>query len=255
MTADIDQLWPVVREKLTDEQILDLYAPPAPRWLRVNFISSLDGAATREQHSGGLGDAADRRVFQLLRRWADVVLVGAGTARSEGYGPVRLPEGAVRWRTMQGLTPQPVLALVTRRLDLDPTSRLFADAPVRPIIFTVASAPTEKRAALSAVADVIDTGDTTVDPIVLRDHLHDRGHTRIHSEGGPTLFGTFVVAGVVDELCLTLAPTLEAGTSVRITHDDRAAPTEMRLAGIMRSESELLLRYQRERLPGAARHG
>src|SRR5690606_21607809 len=139
----------------------------------------------------------------LLRRWADVILLGAGTARAEGYGAMKLPDDAVQWRIEHGLAPQPVFALVSRHLDLDPASPIFADAPVRPIIFTVASAPPAQRDAPSSVADVIDTGDAIVDPGIVRTQLYARGLGRIHGEGGPTLFGTFLAAGAVDELCLT----------------------------------------------------
>lgn len=172
-----------------------------------------------------------------------MILLGAGTARIEGYGAMRLPADAERWRTEHGLTPQPAFALVSRSLDLDPGADLFTDAPVRPIICTVASAPADRRAALSRVAEVIDAGETSVDPAVVRDDLHRRGHARIHSEGGPTLFGTFLEAGVVDELCLTLAPTLDAGLAPRIAHAPQEVPTTMELAAILRSGDELLLRY------------
>lgn len=241
--TSIQSLWPTPGADLTDEQLLELYAPPAGPWLRMNFISSLDGAVTRDGLSGGLGDEADHRVFELLRRWADVVLLGAGTARAEGYGGMRLPEEAERWRVEQGLAPQPVFALVTRRLDLDPASPIFTDAPVTPLIFTVSEAPAERRAALSEVAEIVDVGETVVDPAVVRAQLEARGHRRIHSEGGPTLFGAFLEAGVVDELCLTLAPTLEAGSAMRITQAPQSAPTAMELAGVLRGGDELLLRY------------
>jgi riboflavin biosynthesis pyrimidine reductase len=243
MTA-IASLWPTPGRDLTDEQLLQLYAPPEGTWLRMNFVSSLDGAVTRDGLSGGLGSEADHRVFELLRRWADVVLLGAGTARTEGYGAMRLPVEAERWRVAHGLAPQPVFSLVTRRLDLDPDSPVFTDAPVRPLVFTVADAPADRRAALSRVAEVVDAGDTVVDPAVVREQLEARGHARLHSEGGPTLFGTFLESGVVDELCLTLAPTLEAGPASRITHAPQAAsPTSMELAGVLRAGDELLLRY------------
>src|SRR5699024_158091 len=98
-------------------------------------------------------------------------------------------------------------------------------------------------AARSRVAEVIDACETRVDPAAVRDVLHRRGHARIHSEGGPTLFGTFLEAGVVDELCLTLAPSLDAGTAPRIAHAPQEVPTAMELAGILRSGDELLLRY------------
>ncbi|MGN8025564.1 pyrimidine reductase family protein [Microbacterium sp. 22242] len=245
MSAAIDAIWPEPARDLTDQQLLAAYRPPPSPWLRMNFISSLDGAATRDGRSGGLGDPADRRVFELLRRWADVVLLGAGTARVEGYGAMRLADDAVAWRRAHGLRPQPAFALVTRRLDLDPASAIFAEAPVRPIVYTAASAPETRRKVLGEVADIVDAGRTAVDPWAVRRDLENRGHARIHAEGGPTLFGAFLAAGAVDELCLTLAPTVEAGSAPRIAHDPEALPTPMRLAAILASGDELLLRYAR----------
>src|SRR5690606_8293646 len=152
----IDRVWPDPAADLDDAALLDLTSFPADRtWLRMNFISSLDGAATRGGRSGELGDPADRRLFELLRRSADVVLLGAGTARIEGYGAMRLSDDAAAWRTDAGLAPQPTFALVSRSLALDPASPVFTDAPVRPIVYTVASASAERRAELSRVADVL----------------------------------------------------------------------------------------------------
>ena len=248
MTA-IDALWPAPLTALSDEQLLESYAPPPGTWLRMNFVSSLDGAVTRDGLSGGLGDDADHRVFELLRRWADVVLLGAGTARAEGYGAMVLPEDSVRWRLAHGLAAQPVFALVSRRLDLDPASPIFAEAPVRPLVFTVEGSPAGQRAALAEVADVVTVGESEVDPLRVREELGRRELLRIHSEGGPTLFGAFLTAGAVDELCLTLFPTLEAGPAPRITHALPATPTAMRLAGVLRAGDELLLRYTRAAHP------
>ncbi|WP_110589038.1 pyrimidine reductase family protein [Microbacterium suaedae] len=246
MSPRIDRLWPNPDADLDDEALLAAYAFPADQaWLRMNFVSSLDGAATREELSAGLGDEADHRVFDLLRRPAHAVLVAAGTARAEGYGAMRLDDASARWRESQGLAPHPVFALVTRSLHVDPTSPVFADAPVRPVVYTVASAPSERRAALEPVADVVVTGDESVDLRALRDDLAARGCTRIHSEGGPSFFGACLTAGIVDELCLTLAPTLEGGDAARIAGDTQSAPTSMRLASVLRARDELLLRYVR----------
>lgn len=244
--ASIDRLWPEPASAIDDTSLLETYAfPPGRSWLRMNFISSIDGAATREDRSGGLGDAADRRVFDLLRRPAHAVLVGAGTVRAEGYGAMRLDAEAEDWRAAHGLPAQPVFALVTRSLELDPDSTVFTEAPVRPVVYTVAEAPPDRRTALEAVADVVAVGDADVDPVRLRDDLVARGLQHIHAEGGPSVFGAFLAAGAVDELCLTLAPSLEGGGAGRIARSDRATPTGMALASVLRSGEELLLRYQR----------
>lgn len=246
--ASIDRLWPEPTTALGDASLLETYAFPRGRsWLRMNFISSVDGAVTREDRSGGLGDAADRRVFDLLRRPAHAVLVGAGTVRSERYGAMRLGAEAEAWRVAHGLPDQPVFALVTRSLELDPDSSLFTEAPVRPIVYTVADAPADRRAALARVAEVVAVGERDVDPVRLREDLGARDLQHIHAEGGPSVFGAFLAAGVVDELCLTLAPTLEGGDAGRIARSDHATPTDMALASVLRSGDELLLRYTRVR--------
>ena len=55
------------------------------------MISTLDGATSFAGRAGGLGGPGDKLLFSVLRSLADVVLVGAGTARAEHYGPVKLP--------------------------------------------------------------------------------------------------------------------------------------------------------------------
>jgi len=247
--SSIDRLWPDPVKGMDDDMLLAAYAfPDAPAWLRMNFVSSADGAATREGLSGGLGDEADHRVFDLLRRPADVVLVAAGTARAEGYEAMRLGAADVAWREERGLPPHPVFALVTRSADLDPGSPVFSDAPVRPIVYTVASAPADRRAALEQVAHLVLVGDEETDLAALRADLVARGLTRIHSEGGPALFGSALGAGIVDELSITLAPTLEGGTARRIAAAAEASPTPLELVGVLRAGDELLLRYATRRI-------
>src|SRR6266702_4430564 len=77
---------------LDPDELVRLYTYPAALespWFRVNFISSIDGAATVDGSSGALGGPADHAVFPLLRDLADVILVGAGTVRAENYGGAR----------------------------------------------------------------------------------------------------------------------------------------------------------------------
>lgn len=233
-------------DALGDEQLTKLYAVPDRRmpWVRANFVSSLDGASTHNGLSGDLGTEADRRVFELLRRLADVILVGAGTVRAEGYHGLRLSDESVGWRTQHGLPPQPVFAVASARLDLDPA--VFAGNPVRPLIVTCARAPEERRSALAEVADVIECGEASVDTRAMRDALAARGLPQIHSEGGPHLFGTMIAEDTIDELCLTLSARLEGGVARRIADGHAINATGMSLAhALAATDGTLLLRYKR----------
>ncbi|MGW9627962.1 dihydrofolate reductase family protein [Microbacterium sp. NPDC055521] len=246
MYTPIDRIWPDPAAALDDEALLEATRFPAEgTWMRANFVSSLDGAATRDGVSGGLGDDADRRLFALLRRAADVVLVGAGTLRDEGYDGLRVDDASVAWRGAAGMPPHPTLAMISRSLSVDPESPLLADAPVRPIVYTVASAPAARRDALQSVADVVMVGETDADPRRIRDDLTARGLRRIHAEGGPRVFAALLAAGVVDALHLTLAPTLEGRDAGRIVRGDVAGdlPVNARLATVLRAGDELLLHY------------
>lgn len=247
--TDIHRLWPdPVSGPATDDDLARWYAPPPsePQWLRMNFVSSLDGAATHEGRSGGLSDDADKRVFELLRTSCDAVLVGAGTARDEGYTAMRLPEPAVARRRRAGLADQPVFVLVSLHLALDPGSAIFADAPVRPIVITAESAPQRRADELAEVADILVCGKDRVEGGRARAALAERGLARIHSEGGPRLFADLAADGAVDELCLTLSPLIEGGSGPRIAHGAVVPqPAWMRLAHVLAAGDTLLLRYTR----------
>jgi Pyrimidine reductase, riboflavin biosynthesis len=246
--TEIRRILPGPGVALDDDALAALYiagVPDAP-WTRVNFVSSLDGSATHDGRSGGLSDAADRRVFNLLRRLCDVIVVGAGTVRIEGYGGMRVDDASAAWRRQHGFEAQPLFAVVSARLDLDPGSRVFRDAPVRPIVLTGSAAPTEQRAALAEVATVIECGRDQVNPPEMIEALAGRGLRRIHCEGGPHLFGALVADGSVDELCLTLSPLLEGGGGPRITDGVRSDPLGMRLKHVLASDDTLLLRYLRD---------
>jgi len=198
-------------------------------WLLVNMISSVDGATAVSGRSGALGSPVDKQVFAAIRQVADVILVAAGTVRSEHYGP---PETGAR------------LAVVSASLDLDPGARLFADAKParRPWLVTTASADASKLAPV--VDDIIVTGDERVDVTRAVDELAARGARVVLCEGGPSLNGQLIAAGLVDELCLTVAPLLVAGDSSRIAHGDPApSPFGMRLDRAVEHDGYLFLRY------------
>ena len=238
MMLDRDEL--IIRYRVPDRTLPHL---------RVNFIASLDGAATREGLSGGLGNADDTRVFDTLRMLADVIVVGAGTVRAEGYGGIRLAPADAAWRVGHGLPAQPPVAVVSSRLDLDPGHPLFADAAVRPLVVTHAASPRRRREELAEVADVLICGEDAVDPRLMLGELARRGLAQVLCEGGPQLFGAMIEADCVDELCLSVSPVLVAGLAGRTSAGVVAVGREMSLLHVLTAGDMLFLRYARRTTP------
>jgi riboflavin biosynthesis pyrimidine reductase len=235
------------RRPLTETDLRALYATEdqEPR-LRANFVTSLDGAVEVDGRSRGLSGDADRAVFALMRKVADAVMVGAGTARHEGYGPVRVDEESAKWRAETGRPEQPTLVLVSASLELDPGARSFTEAPVRPIVLTHDAAPADRRVALAAVADVVSCGQSVVDLAHGLAELRRRGLRHVLCEGGPHLFGALLAADLVDELCLTISPLLVgAGPGRIVAGGRRDEPEAMRLVHLIAAEGMLLTRYSR----------
>jgi riboflavin biosynthesis pyrimidine reductase len=241
-------IWPAdsVAAELTDEDLSQLYARPAAPSLRMNFVSSLDGAVDVAGYSEGLSGPADKRIFGLLRQLSDAVMVGAGTLRHEGYRAVRLDERRRAWRAERGLAPYPTLVVVSASLDVDPGQGAFADAPVRPIIISHAQSPPHRRRRLEDVADLLITGDHDVDLPAAVAELHARGLHQVLCEGGPHLFGGLLAAGLVDELCLTVSPLLTGpGAGRIIAGRPRDATLGMRLVHMLTADDTLFTRYAR----------
>jgi riboflavin biosynthesis pyrimidine reductase len=216
--------------------------------LRVNFVASVDGAVAVAGLSRGLQTTGDNEIFAALRDLADVVLVGAGTARAEGYRAVR-PTGQRRQRRLAaGLSDQLPVAVVSRTLRLDPAAELFsaASGPARTIVLTCQAADPSKLTALRKVADVVVCGEQDVDLSLARAELVSRGLSRILCEGGPTLFGDLALSGNVDELCLSVSPLLAGPGSGRVTGGLPwpVGARPLQLIGLLEEESALFCRYR-----------
>jgi riboflavin biosynthesis pyrimidine reductase len=234
---------------LSDDALADLYAidDAEPGWLRVNFVSSLDGAVEVDGVSRALSSPEDQRVLRLLRMQCDALLVGAGTLRAERYGPLALGERERAWRRDRGMPEYPTLVVVSGSLNLDPARSAFAESPVRPVVLTQKTAPAGRRAALAVTTDVVTAGTGTVDLAVARELLHGRGLRRILCEGGPHLLGGLTAADLVDEMCLTLSPLLAGAGASRITAGATSPLRRMALRQVLADGDALLLRYYRAR--------
>lgn len=226
--------------------------PDGGPWLRVNMVSTVDGAArSPDGLSHDISSDADRRLFGRLRGRADVVLAGASTVRQEGYRPaVARPEFAAA-RAAAGQPPAPVIALVSRSLSLDPASPLFTQAHPRTVVLTCEAAPPAALARIREVADVAVCGDSAVDLASAVGALHARGLRHVQCEGGPHLLAGLVAAGVADELLLTLSPLLAGGSYPDRTEITRilsgpplaGAPKGVRLEHVLEDGGTLFLRY------------
>ena len=185
-----------------EQRLADLYAVPAGPHVRVNMVHAVDGAAWGPDHrTGSINDDADYRVFRLLRALADVVVVGAGTARTERYTALDRPLG------LEHLNDAPLeLALVTRS---GRVPDVLAGAERPPYVLTGAEGAVQARAAVPQTHLVVADGrDGSVDLVAGLAALAARGLTRALCEGGPVLLGAMLEAGLVDELCVTTTPQL-----------------------------------------------
>jgi len=191
----VRSLLPDATAEVTDDELVALYQFPYDGrrpWTRAIFISSADGSAQgADGASASLSSPGDRRVFSLQRSLCDVVLVGAGTARVEGYRPVQPSEVAAGLRRRLGLGPVPALAVVSRSLRLDP--RLLEPGAAETIVVTTQDASADAVAELAGVK-VIQAGFGALDIAAVLRELARLGHHRVLCEGGPTLLAQ-VVAG------------------------------------------------------------
>ncbi|GAA3178209.1 MULTISPECIES: pyrimidine reductase family protein [Streptomyces] len=241
----------------TLDELADAYAYPAeddplragrPGWLRANMVASLDGAAHHEGRSQPLSGAADMRIFGVLRALADAVVVGAETVRQEGYRPARARAAFAARRAAAGQGPAPAVAVVTAGLGLDFTLPLFTEPLVPTLVVTGAGAPAERvAAARDAGVEVLFAGEGQgVDPARVPAVLAAHGHRRLLTEGGPSLLGQFAAAGVLDEMCLSLAPVVALGDAPRIMDGPSVAvPERFVLASVLEEAGFLFTRYRR----------
>jgi 5-amino-6-(5-phosphoribosylamino)uracil reductase len=205
-------------DALTDEALRDLFAYPDdldhPR-LRANFIASIDGAVTLDGAGRKLGTPTDRRVFTRLREVADVVLVGATTAKAKPYIDIQLSRDAQTWRLSHGLSSALRVAVVSRHAVISP--ELLSNSTAPPIVFVSASADGSARQALEVSGAVVrQMPEGQITSAAIRKGLEELGLNRVLVEGGPTFFSQLVADDEIDELCLTTSPMMVAGPARRV---------------------------------------
>ena len=226
---------------------LDGYRPWADAhaerpFLAVNFATTLDGRATIGGVSGPIGSAMDTKMLAALRTRFDAVMIGAGTMRAERYGRLAAKPETRERRAALGLPPEPLMVLISGRLDLPWDAPLFSEGG-RVLIFTASEA--EPPATETGVEVVRHEGH--VDLAAAVSHLRrEHGVRALLCEGGPRLHAQLQAAGLVDELFLTIAPKLNGGEGPpSLIEGELGGVVELELAWLLEAEGELLSRYRR----------
>lgn len=207
------------------EDLADLYRPPRLPWLRVNMVSTLDGAANGESgKSGSINNAADKAVFDALRAQADAIVVGAGTARTEGYRVAAVPLVVV---SHQGQVPAGL-----------------RDAPAGSVLLVVAASSPGREEAVATLGaeNVIVVGESQVDLAAMKTALVERGLVNLLSEGGPHLLRDLLASGAADEVCVTIVPRAIGGVHPRIVMGE-SVEKDLDLAVLLEQDGTLLGRW------------
>jgi riboflavin biosynthesis pyrimidine reductase len=245
----ITQIWPggLNHMRLGRTDVVREYALPSlsETHVRVHLISSLNGAATVSGVSGGLASPGDRMMFGALRELADVILVGAGTVRAEGYRGARTNSAIRKRRLSIGKAPVPPIAVITRMGSLKPNAAIFSDTYVPPIIFTTDAAPASNVDAMRrAGGDVHVLGPDRVDIAAVLDVLNGMGLRHVLCEGGPSTWDQMINARAIDEVCMTLSPTLVAGENALQSGMHAGKISFVLMSAMIDDWSAMFLRYQ-----------
>jgi riboflavin biosynthesis pyrimidine reductase len=212
----LERLWPDPAALAADDLVGDSEPPEGRPWVTAIMVASLDGRATLGGTSRALGGPQDLQMLLALRRRADALIVGPGTVRAEGYGPLPCPA-----------------VLVSRSFDLPWDTGLFAAEGQPVLIYTRAEAEPPPVAARVEVVPIVDL------PAVLAD-LQARGVERLLCEGGPTLNRALLAAGLLDELFLTLSPIV-SGEGPPIIAD--GGSERLSLRSVAAADGDVYLRY------------
>ncbi len=247
----MQQVWPrfvpAVDHFEVYEQASRPHSPERP-WVMLCMITSVDGSVSVQGRSGPLGGPVDWAVLSALRGCADAIVVGAGTARSEDYGPPSVTAEVRERRLARGQEAVPLLAVVSGRGDLDPAARLFA-GPERVRLYLAAAAPASRRESLAGVADVRTAGDRTAEAAAIIADLAAGGRSLILLEGGPRLNAAFAAADLIDEFCITRSPLLAPGGPGMIEGAAPGAGRGVQLDRLLVADGMTFARYLRRRDP------
>jgi 2,5-diamino-6-(ribosylamino)-4(3H)-pyrimidinone 5'-phosphate reductase len=202
-------------------------------YLALNMVATADGRAAVNGSAVGIGSPADKHLMRELRAEADVVLHGAGTVRADPLS-ARVPPEMVQKRISQGLSAQPLGAIITRSGNL-PRQHPYYESHT--VIYVTSDHAIEVDSQEVEICRVESVKGAI-------DDLSRRGMTRILCEGGPTLNTALLQAEKVDEIFLTIAPKLLGGEDpLTIVKGSSLGTIQLELRSLVELDGELFLKY------------
>jgi riboflavin-specific deaminase-like protein len=245
------RLLPDPAETTVADQVasLDLVSLALERrpYLITNFAVTLDGHATIAGRSGPIGSQADTAMLVGLRTRVDAVMIGAGTMRAERYGRVIADPAKRQRRERDGLPRDPLVVIISGRLDLPWDAPLFTEGHGRVLICTTSEADPPECA---TPVRVLRQQGEQLDLAAVLEHLRgERGVRAVLCEGGPHLHAQLIDAGLVDELFVTHAPKLAGGAGPGLVAGLEERAREIELAWLLTEPDtgELFGRYRMPR--------
>ncbi|MEA2428522.1 MAG: hypothetical protein QOF37_2150 [Thermoleophilaceae bacterium] len=229
-------------------RLADLAWPARP-YLVLNMVETLDGRVAVDGRSGPIGNRADRELFHGLRTQVDAVMAGAGTVRTERYGPMIKNDELRERRVREGLSPDPIAIVVSGRLNLPPDVPLLQDPGSHVVVLTGSDGEPPDVPARVDVLRGPHAGPAGVLLAPLLQRLReDYGVRSILCEGGPVLNAGLLREDLVDEVFLALAPKLAGGEPLTVVSGEPLRPfRELGLLSVLESEGHLFMRYRMQR--------
>jgi riboflavin biosynthesis pyrimidine reductase len=243
----VDRLWPDATDAIDLDDAMTAYAPlrvDGRPSVTINMVTSIDGRAQLGGTAEGLASRADRRLMQLYRFAHDAVASGTGTLRHAGLW-LRVTRDLAARRAAAGRPAQPTGVLVAGAEAVPADASWFGGDESRILIVgsdnPMAEAPSG--------TELLRAPTRRPEPAWVLDRLAERGVRSLLLEGGPHLNASFLLAGLIDELCWTLGPELLGTDALQMIAAARPdsvdhEPMRARLVSVLRHDDELFLRYR-----------
>jgi riboflavin-specific deaminase-like protein len=242
----MDRLIPDPGPTTIPEQVIQLdlisSAPEGRPYVVTNFAVTVDGKATLHGRSGPIGSQKDTEMLVCLRTRVDAVMIGAGTMRAERYGRPIADPGKRGRRERRGFSQDPLLVIVSGRLDIPWDAPVFEDRGARVLIFTTSDAEPPETVAEVRVVRHDGPGVNLADALAyLRSR---RGVRALLCEGGPRLHAQLIDAALVDELFVTHAPKLAGGDGPSLAVGLPELERPLEVAWLLNNDGEIFARYR-----------